>query len=232
MEEGGGANLSGQGRKKARQNRMEGSAVPVGMDGRVGEYVPSEHDDRSATAGNADEDAEDDFPVGMLAQNHACRADAATEKDAERKPVDGVEVENDGEGEEHADDTARGGGMGGNLDPVVHHGADDLYEERGSHNGRGEVGHVERLHDEEECRVADDADGIGHIASFATAHLVLGPSVDAPVDVDHDAREEDGEEIYQEYHGNLVTRVQCLEIAEHQEHDEGYRWHVEGCEDP
>ena len=221
--------LPGQHIKKARQNRVEGSAVPVGGGKSWG---VSEYDNGSATAGNADEHTEDDFLVGMLAQNHACRADATAEEDAECKPVDGIEVENDGEGEEHADDTARGSGMGGNLDPVVHHSTDDLYEKCGCHNGRGEVGHVEGFHDKEQCRIADDADGVGHVASFATAHLVLRPTVDAPVDINQDAREKDGEEIYQEYHGNLVTRVQCLEIAEHQEHDEGYRWHVEGREDP
>lgn len=83
------------GLSESDEKSTAGAAWPVVL--RVGSAAGSEDDDGPAAADDADEDAEEHLGVGVLAQDHARRADASAEEHAKCEPVDGVEVEDDGE---------------------------------------------------------------------------------------------------------------------------------------
>ena len=193
-------------------------------------YVKLQQYDRAPSADDADEHTEEEFVIGVLAENHAGCADASAEEHAERQPVSGVKVEHrDGEGEEHADDATRGCRMGRNLNPIVDDGTDDLNQQGGCYDGRGEMRHMERFHQEEQGRVADDADDIRHIPAFPAAQLVACPTVELPVGKDDHAGKENGEQIHNADHRQLIGKGKSVKVTERQQHDEGHRRQIERC---
>ena len=110
--------------------------------------------------------------------------------------------------------------MLGNLPPDVDDGTGYLYEQCCYHDGTHEVRHVEPLHDVGAGEVADDRDDVRHHAPFSDTQFYESPSLIAAVEMYHSRWQQDGEQVGQYEHLQLVVPGEDAHIAEEEQHDE------------
>ena len=154
----------------------------------------------------------------MLAQNHAAGADEAANEENQTEPPHGIEAEVVGKGKEcsaHASDGCR---VGGNLPPDVDEGADNLYDQGSHYDRTHEMRHVKTLHHVDAGKITDDGNDVRHHTPFAVTQLDEVPALIPAVEVDEQGGEEDGEQIGQQQHLNLVRPGEHAEIAERKEY--------------
>ena len=158
--------------------------------------------------------ATNDLSDGMLSQDHAAAAHQTGNDENQAEPPDGIEVQILGKTEQGSRYTTDSSRMGRHLPPDISHGTGYLYHQSCHHDGRHEVRHVAELHEIDTSEIADDGDDVRYHATLAQAQLYEVPSLKAPVEMNHHRRQQDGKEVDENEHLQLVNQGEDAQIAE------------------
>ncbi len=163
----------------------------------------------------------------MLAQNHATGAHHACYDDNQTEPPYGIEAQVVGKGKQGTGHTTDGRGMCGYLPPDIDKGTHNLYGECCHDDGTHEVWHVQAFHDVDAGEVADDGEDVWYHTLLAVSQFNEVPALVAPIDVDEQGGEHDGEQVDHQQYLNLVRPREHVQVAEQEEQRDAYDGQVE-----
>ena len=163
----------------------------------------------------------------MLAQQHATAAHNARDEDGETEPPQRIETENERESQQGTDHTPDGCGMNLHLPTHINEGTKHLNEQRGNENAAHEMGNVQGVHRVIGGRIAHDGDDIGHHAPLFHNEIEGLPALIAPVEPNEKGGQQNGEEVDQGKHRELVARGKLAHIAEHKQGHQPHKGQIE-----
>ena len=150
----------------------------------------------------------------VLAQYHATSAHETCENEENAEPPQRVEAEYLGEGKHATRYATDSCSVYRYLPPHIYDGANNLYHQCRHHYATHEMREMQVVHEVETGEIADDGDDVWHHSSFAGDEFQHRPSLIFPVEMDDHRRQEDGENIYDKQHRQLITPRQQVEITE------------------
>ncbi len=158
----------------------------------------------------------------MLAQDHTAGSHYARKKDHHAKPPDRIEIEDKGKGEQSSRHAANGCRMGRDAPTDIDECTDDLDGKGSDDDAIDDMGHMGDQHQIIAEKIAKDRDDIGDDPSLLMAKLDGRPSSILTIGMEQKGGEEDGTEIDDEQHRELIPPRQHRQIAER---EQGYQPH-------
>ena len=176
------------------------------------------------------EEAGKDLREGMLAQDHTAGSHYARKKDHHAKPPDGIEIEDKGKGEQSSRHAANGCRMGRDAPTNIDECTDDLDGKGSDDDAIDDMGHMGDQHQIIAEKIAKDRDDIGDDPSLLMAKLDGRPSRILTIGMEQKGGEEDGTEIDDEQHRELIPPRQHRQIAEREQRYQPHNRQIIGGE--